>query len=226
MSPALSPARGRRVPRVRGEERERAILETAERLLGERSLHEISVDDLARGAGISRPTFYFYFASKEAVLLTLLDRLVEEVRAGRRAGVARRRPAGACCARGCRPSYDTFRAHRAVALAAIEARADSAEVRELWARVMEGFVQETTEAIEGERARGAAPPGPAARDLAIALNWMNERVLHASFAGDGPGDRRGRDRRHARSTSGCARSTQQTRPQRRAELGRLRAGQS
>jgi hypothetical protein len=73
-----------------------------------------------------------------------------------------------------------------VSLAAIEARAGSAEVRELWARVMEGFVQETTEAIEAERARGAAPPGPAARDLAITLNWMNERVLHASFAGDGP----------------------------------------
>src|SRR5271165_1309126 len=76
------PWRGRRRQRPSGDQRERAILETAERLLGERSLNEISVDDLARGAGISRPTFYFYFASKEAVLLTLLDRLVEEARSG------------------------------------------------------------------------------------------------------------------------------------------------
>src|SRR5690349_3276456 len=74
--------RGRRAPRVSGDERERAILQTAERLLEERPLREISVDDLARGAGISRPTFYFYFASKEAVLLALLDRLVEEAREG------------------------------------------------------------------------------------------------------------------------------------------------
>src|SRR5919198_3763716 len=74
--------RGRRAPRVSGDDRERAILETAESLLEERSFHEISIDDLARGAGISRPTFYFYFPSKEAVLLTLIDRMVEEARSG------------------------------------------------------------------------------------------------------------------------------------------------
>ena len=170
---------------MRGEERERAILETAERLLGERSLHDISVDDLARGAGISRPTFYFYFASKEAVLLTLLDRLVEEVRAGVALALLAEDPRRVL-REGLQTTYDAFHSHRSVSLAAIEARAGSAEVRELWARVMEGFVQETTEAIEAERARGAAPPGSAARDLAITLNWMNERVLHASFAGDGP----------------------------------------
>src|SRR5438093_11074143 len=75
--------RGRRAPRVSGDERERAILATFERLLEERPLHEISVDDLARGAGISRPTFYFYFASKEAVLLSLVDRMIADARAAR-----------------------------------------------------------------------------------------------------------------------------------------------
>jgi AcrR family transcriptional regulator len=182
---APRPSRSRRTPKISGDERERAILAAFERLLAERSLHEVSIDEIARGAGISRPTFYFYFASKEAVLLALLDRLVEEVRAGVALALLAEDPRRVL-REGLQTTHDTFRAHRAVALAAIEARVGSAEVRELWARVMEGFVQETTEAIEGERARGAAPPGPAARDLAIALNWMNERVLHASFAGDGP----------------------------------------
>ena len=71
-------ARGRRTTRPTGDDREAAILATAEELLGQRPLAEISVDDLARGAGISRPTFYFYFRSKDAVLLTLLDRVVAE----------------------------------------------------------------------------------------------------------------------------------------------------
>src|SRR4051812_4897624 len=76
---SVSPApRGRRAARPSGDDRELAILTTAERLLAERPLATISVDDLARGAGISRPTFYFYFASKDAVLLTLLDRVVAE----------------------------------------------------------------------------------------------------------------------------------------------------
>ncbi|MCU1616028.1 MAG: regulatory protein TetR, partial [Frankiales bacterium] len=65
--------RGRRRARPSGEDREAAILATFERLLAERPLSAVSVDDLARGAGISRPTFYFYFPSKDAVLLTLLD---------------------------------------------------------------------------------------------------------------------------------------------------------
>jgi AcrR family transcriptional regulator len=180
-------ARSRRAPRATGDDRERAILETAERLLEERPLHEISVDDLARGAGISRPTFYFYFASKEAVLLTLLDRMVEEARLSR--GAALERFAGdpsRYLHEALTAIYETFRAHRAVTLAGADASVTSAEARAMWERVMEAFVEETTVAIEDERARGAAPDGIPARDLAIALNLMNERVLHATFAGHSP----------------------------------------
>jgi len=41
-------ARGRRVARPSGDDRELAILETATRLLDERPIHEISVDDVYR----------------------------------------------------------------------------------------------------------------------------------------------------------------------------------
>src|SRR6516165_6636836 len=85
--PPMPPARGRRVKHPSGEDRERAILATADALLAERPLKDISVDDLARGAGISRPTFYFYFPSKESVALSLLDRVAEEARSRRAAAV-------------------------------------------------------------------------------------------------------------------------------------------
>lgn len=181
------PARGRRARRTTGDDREQAILETAERILEERPLHEISVDDLARGAGISRPTFYFYFPSKEAVLLTLLDRMVEEARANRGEALERfPEDPPRWLRQGITAIYETFRSHRAVSLAAADARSTSAEVRELWARVMEVFVQETTAAIEAVRASGTVPADVPARDLAVALNLMNERVLHATFAGHDP----------------------------------------
>src|SRR5690349_18554730 len=70
---ATRATRGRRTPKMSGDDRERAILEAFEHLLEQRALHEISIDEIARGAGISRPTFYFYFASKEAVLLSLFE---------------------------------------------------------------------------------------------------------------------------------------------------------
>lgn len=181
------PDRGRRSRRPTGDDRERAILETAERLLEDRSLREISIDDLARGAGISRPTFYFYFSSKEAVVLALLDRVAEEARVLRADALdAGGDDARAIWRQALTSIYDTFRAHRALTLAAAQLLFDSEEARKLWARVMDGFVEDTTAAIELERGRGAAPPGLPARDLAVALNWMNERVFHASFTDQEP----------------------------------------
>jgi TetR/AcrR family transcriptional regulator, ethionamide resistance regulator len=186
-SAATRSARGRRPQRATGDERERAILKTAERLLGERPLSEISVDDLARGAGISRPTFYFYFSSKEAVLLALLDRVAEEATAARDSALdvppddPMRR-----LREGIRGTFETFRAHRAVMMAAADARAGSPEISNVWTRVMEGFVSGAADAIEQARAGGLAPEGVPARQLAIALNLMNERVLHATFAGYAP----------------------------------------
>lgn len=179
--------RGRRAARPTGEDRETAILETFERLLEERPLGAVSVDDLAKGAGISRPTFYFYFSSKEAVLLTLLDRVIAEADAA--SAAAFRSPAAnlrGCWRDGITAYYRTFRAHRAVTLAAAEAVATSPEVRALWARGFDGWVQTCTATIEAERRRGAAPPGVPARDLAIVLNAMNERALRGTFSGDGP----------------------------------------
>ena len=184
---APAPARGRRAVRPSGDDRERAILATAERLLGEKPLSAISVDDLARGAGISRPTFYFYFASKDAVLLTLLDAAVSEADAAmRRAFDAPATGPRDGWRRAITAYYETFRAHRALTLAWAQARSTNVEVRRLWAQVFEAWVQLSATAIEAERDRGAAPPGLPARDLAIALTSMNERVLYATLSGDGP----------------------------------------
>jgi hypothetical protein len=82
--------------------------------------------------------------------------------------------------------YETFRAHRGLTLAWAEARSLNAEVRELWAKVVDGWVARSAAAIRAERERGAAPDGVPARDLAVVLTSMNERVLYATLSGDGP----------------------------------------
>jgi AcrR family transcriptional regulator len=180
-------SRARRTPRPSGDDRQRAILTTAEQLLETLALSEISVDDLARGAGISRPTFYFYFPSKNAVLLALLDGVVEQAQTA--AGDVLDHLAEDPQARwrdAIDAFYQAFRSHRAVTLACAQVRGTNAEVRQLWASVMEQWVRRTATAIEAERQRGAAPAGVPARDLAVALNSMNERVLYATFSDDGP----------------------------------------
>ncbi len=187
MSEDPHPDRGRRARRPSGDDRERAILATAERLLDERSLGEISVDDLARGAGISRPTFYFYFPSKDAVILTLLDRVAEEARAIRgQALEAAGENVPELWRRGVVSILNTFREHRSLMLAVAQMVPESEEVRKLWGRIMEGFVEDIETGIESERDRGAARGGIPARKLAIALNWMTERTFAAALAGQEP----------------------------------------
>ncbi|MGV0871666.1 TetR/AcrR family transcriptional regulator [Mycolicibacterium sp. XJ879] len=181
-------ARARRTNRPSGDEREQAILDTAERLLEQRRLADISVDDLAKGAGISRPTFYFYFPSKDAVLAALVrqvineaDRNADEAMGGMDASVD---PAGVW--KAINALFGTFGSHRAVTLAGAAARPANAEIGTLWSRFMQKWIDHTAASIDAERARGAAPDTIDSADLATSLNLMNERTMLAAFADEQP----------------------------------------
>ena len=79
-TPQAQPGARRRTP-SRGDRRELAILDGARALLEVKSLAQLTVDELAGAAGISRSSFYFYFDGKPAVLTALLDGLSEELAA-------------------------------------------------------------------------------------------------------------------------------------------------
>lgn len=173
--------------RPSGDERQDAILATAESLLADRTLDDISIEDLARGAGISRPSFYSYFSSKDEVVIELLARVIEEVDRAL-AGLS-----GAPSADRADPwrksisaFVEVFTKHEAVAATALSSRLHNPEIQALWTKSMQSWVDYTRKAIMSERRRGAAPDGIPAGELAVALNLMNERVLSAAFAGEQP----------------------------------------
>ena len=179
---------GRRGTRPSGDDRELAILATLELLLGQRQYGEISVDDLAKGAGISRPTFYFYFASKDAVLQRLFEQVVMA------ADATLREPTDQLPSddpdRGWREGifnfFEAFRPRQAVALAALAAVTTNADIGRMWSTFMTKWIDYTAGLITAERARGAAPETISAHDLATALNLMNERVALASQGSEQP----------------------------------------
>lgn len=179
--------RGRRSARPSGEDREQAILATAERLLRKRSFADISVDDLAKGAGISRPTFYFYFKSKEAVLLSLLEPLISRADSEFDGALQRLSADPAQTWRnGIEAFFTTFGSHQAVARAGAEALTTSSEIRAVWSRFMQRWIDQTAVLINAERARGAAPQTIPAVDLATSLNQMNERMMMATLSAEEP----------------------------------------
>jgi TetR/AcrR family fatty acid metabolism transcriptional regulator len=51
--------------------RREQILRAAEKILAEKGFQETTISDIAKGAGLSEPTLYEYFASKEEILFTI-----------------------------------------------------------------------------------------------------------------------------------------------------------
>ena len=153
----------------------------------QRPFSDISVDDLAKGAGISRPTFYFYFPSKDAVLLTLLERVINQADAAL-AQLIENPPSDrfSIWRTGINLFFETFGAHRAVCAAAVAAKTTGTEAQDIWSTSMQRWIDHIAGVIEAERARGAAPVTLPAHELSTALNLMNESVMTASFAGHQP----------------------------------------
>jgi AcrR family transcriptional regulator len=67
---------GARSPEGR-ERRRQAVLDVADRMFSERGYHEVSLDEVAAGAAISKPGLYAYFGSKEGLYVAALRRAAE-----------------------------------------------------------------------------------------------------------------------------------------------------
>jgi AcrR family transcriptional regulator len=61
--------------------REELILDAADRLLARFGYRKMTIDDLAREAGIGKGTVYLHFRSKEDVVLSHMERIVDRVMA-------------------------------------------------------------------------------------------------------------------------------------------------
>ncbi len=65
--------------RSRGDLREHACWPRRRSCSATRRFDEASISDIAAAAEISRPTFYFYFASKQALLERLIESTLDEL---------------------------------------------------------------------------------------------------------------------------------------------------
>ena len=63
-----------RSPRLTGPERREQILDATKELAGERGFHAVSIDAVARRAGITRPVVYSHFDDLTGLLRALVDR--------------------------------------------------------------------------------------------------------------------------------------------------------
>ncbi|MBL7252800.1 TetR/AcrR family transcriptional regulator [Paractinoplanes lichenicola] len=69
--------KSRRAP-TKGDQREQALVDAARAVFREKSIAQVTIDELAGAAGIARSGFYFYFESKQALLAALVDQNLAE----------------------------------------------------------------------------------------------------------------------------------------------------
>jgi AcrR family transcriptional regulator len=180
-SSASSARDGRRRGARKGDFREADILRTFEALIATKPPAAIGIDELAVGAGISRSAFYFYFASKDAVLTALLADLEESLLA-ENADWYQGGAAEPALRRSLEHGVALWSA-RGPLLRLIYQSDDVPEpVRMFRARSRERATRLTAERIERERAAGRAPAGPpSAEGLAAALLQLRTGVLCETF---------------------------------------------
>jgi AcrR family transcriptional regulator len=159
-------------------------MQAALELAGERPYRDLTVEEIAAAAGISRSAFYLHFSDKGE----LIEAAAAEVSGELGAAAARWwRGEGAPAAR-IRRAVDGFvtvyAEHRQVLAVITEAASYDERVRGLWMEIIGRFIGATAEHLAAEQRRGLVPDRLDAASAAEALVWMSERCC---FLYLGPG---------------------------------------
>jgi TetR/AcrR family transcriptional regulator, ethionamide resistance regulator len=166
----------------KGDLREAQILDAADGLLASKPFAELTMDEIARQAGLSRSALYFYFDSKEAVLAGLHQRIYEAMSSTVDPITAGLEPTGDAMRAAIAQVCANWRAHPHALRTFHETAMVSPEFGELWRARLDHHVEVLTAIVEAERTAGrAAPAPPPARALVSAWFWMLETQLYELF---------------------------------------------
>ena len=73
---------------ARGRRRREQILEATAELVAARGFHAVGIADIGAAAGVTGSAIYRHFASKQDILVALLDRVVDDLLDGARAAIS------------------------------------------------------------------------------------------------------------------------------------------
>lgn len=168
----------------KGDRRRNEILNAAEEHLQERPALELTIDSLAEAVGISRSSLYFYFDGKWAVVDALIQRASTEMYEGY-LDLAVEAPFEEYLEGVMRATYEGWRKHRPVFLAAVERSSSADKSTDLWRGIMQNFVELIADRVELEATLDPTlDPTPLGgpRQAAEFACWMVERSLYMLFS--------------------------------------------
>ena len=184
-------ATGARSSRRRRRDEVRAkIISSALRLAERGPFRDLSVDEIARAAGLSRSAFYTHFRDKSDLLLGAVEEIADELyRMADRWWHGEGPPAEQVrVAIGGVASV--YAKHAGVLRVATEVSTYDEDVREFWLGIVQRFIDATAEHIYAEQAAGLIPASLKPEPTAESLVWMVERscYIHLARADRKPGE--------------------------------------
>lgn len=169
----------------KGDLREAAILDAAEAVLDREGVESVTVEEIAKGAGISRGAFYFYFGSKEDVLTALVARTMDTLlNDAAWAAEDVDAPPEETIERVILRTQDQWKKHGVVMRAAVDYTPFIPEVAELWRGTVETYIGALAKVL----VRAGIPSGrgvTSAHSLATALSWATERNFYIAASTGG-----------------------------------------
>ena len=186
---ASSPARrshGRRSAPGGTTDLREAILAATARLLADRPFGELTVSDILAAAGVSRGSFYFYFDSKQDVLVELVRRAVARGHAAAAPWLAGPADPAAALRAGITAGAQLWQASAPVLRAIVENWRTDARLEALWTEQMQTFTDATVAQINADPSHRLA--GQDIPAVAAALTWLGERLYYLAATGTPPFD--------------------------------------
>ncbi len=145
----------------------------------------LAIDAVARGAGLSRPSLYFYFGSKAELIAALVARSQLAVFTPLSAAVeSEHTPLRTLVRPALEHAVQRWREHGAVLRAGIELSASMPEVGVQYDAAVARLIDTVSALVVRDMERGLADPDESAeiQETVGALVLMSERSLHRLFA--------------------------------------------
>ena len=169
-------AQSRTVRRQRREDVRAEVIRAMSELVETAPFRDLTVDEIARTAGLSRSAFYFYFRDKQDLLMAAAVQVFEELYReadrwwhgeGEPEALVRSSLTGVASA---------YARHGQLLGVAVEVSTYDEEVRAFWRELVERFIAATAGHLEREQAAGRVREDLDPRATAESLVWMAERV--------------------------------------------------
>ena len=152
----------------------RAALELAER----GPFRDLTVDEIARAAGLSRSAFYTHFRDKHELLLAAVTEVADELYRMADRWWHGMGPPAERIRRALEGVVSVYAEQASLLRIATEVSTYDDEVRAMWLGIVERFVEATAEHIRSEQEKGLIPASLDSRATAEVLVWMNERCSY------------------------------------------------